>query len=275
MKKKIDLVMSGSGTLLVCHIGAYARLRQSFNIERVAGTSGGGIVAAGIAFDWEPSRMMDLTRKFLNPKILERNWLPWNGWSLHRNKRPRKLIRESLPYRMGDAKIPFGVFVLDIETQKTVFLNSWDHPNVPLEYALMSTACIPFFFKAMRIPGIEGLFVDGGATSNFAMDVWDDSSRPTVGVKFEGRPRRRPVYNTVDFTRQLVGSLIDNANNTHNSSKDDTRVIQIASRGDSMAFNIDEKELKLRFSEGYHATDQYLKKASSADRPGDPDQQPT
>lgn len=261
-KTKIDLVMSGSGTLLVCHIGAYARLRQAYDVERVAGTSGGGIVAAGVAFGWEPSEMMDLTRRFLNPKMLERNWIPWNGWSLNRNRRPRKLIRQELPYKMGDAKIPFGVFVLDVEMKETVFLNSWDHPDVPLEYALMSTACIPFFFKAMRIPGVEGLFVDGGATANFAMNVWDDNPRPTIGVRFEGKPRRRAVRNTVDFTRQLVGSLVDNANHTNNSTKSDTRIVEIKSRGDSMAFDIDEDELKLRFSEGYQAADAYIKRAS-------------
>ena len=259
MSEDIDLVLSGSGTLVPCHVGAVARLqKEGFTIRRVAGTSGGAIVAAAVAHGWSAERMQYLARRFLRGGLLDRNWFFPAGWGMYRGNRILSLFREHLPGQLEDAGIPLGIFALDLETQRPALFSREN--SIETAHALRASVSIPLFFRAHKIPGERGLFVDGGVTSNFALGVWDDvPERKTVGIRFRSRQTRRPIRHGPGFVTALVGSMLHNANRSHISKKRFQDVITIDSAGNSLDFTLSELEVEARFDEGWRAADKWIK----------------
>lgn len=263
MEKEIDLVLSGSGTLIPCHVGAVARLqKEGFKIRRVAGTSGGAIVAAGLAHGWPTDRMELFCKKFLRGGLLDRNWWFSNGWGLYRGDRILDLLSEYIPGHMQDAEIPLGIFALDLETQHPKLFNR--ESPVLVADAIRASIAIPFFFRAHKIPGEKGVFVDGGVTSNFAMEVWDDvPDRQTVGIRFRSSYRRRSIRHGPGYVAALVGSMLDNANRAHVSTKRSQSIITIDTEGNCMDFAVSDLEVEARFHEGWQAVEEWIKNGKS------------
>ena len=70
MSKSYKLVLSGSGTRYPCFIGAVKRLlEEGLEIEEVCGTSGGGIIAAGLGWKYDKENPLD-SIKFLEDMAL-------------------------------------------------------------------------------------------------------------------------------------------------------------------------------------------------------------
>lgn len=255
MSEEIDLVLSGSGTLLPCHVGAYAALVDGgFRVRRVAGTSGGSIVAAGIAHGLDGDQMLGLAKDVLGGGLLETNWFLWRGFGLHKMTRIRSLLAANFPGRMADAKIPFCAFAVDVETQSATLLSRETFPSAPVADVCAASAAIPVFFQAQRIKTAPGLYVDGGVRANFAMAVFDDvADRRTVGVRFRHTHRRRKVSDVRSYVGALMGTMIDSANHTYVSSKRYADVIEIDSKGDGMDFELSSDDVQALYDEGYDA----------------------
>lgn len=270
MTEPIDLVFSGSGTLVPAHVGAYSALMDAgFEVVRVAGTSGGAIMAAGIAAGWDTRRMMDLAHELLRDnKVLDPQaswWRPWGflrGYGIHAFDEAHALLRRYLPGKMEDASMEWGVFVLDLETRRPVFISSRVHGHVPTADAVLASASIPLFARMRSIPGMPGnAYVDGGAATNFGMGVWDDVPlRRTVGVRFSpGQTARRKVTSLLRFGQALAEVLIENAGRTYVSKKKYANVIEVRSDGNGLDFDLSPEEVRDRFREGEAAAKLWLK----------------
>ena len=266
MSEEIDLVMSGSGTLLPCHVGAYAALVDAgYRVRRIAGTSGGSIVAAGIASGLGAEAMLGLAKDVLSGGLLETNWFLWNGFGLNKMGKIRALLAANFPGRMADTKIPFCVFAVDVETQSPVLFSRETFPSAPIADVCTASAAIPIFFQAQRVKTASGLFVDGGIRANFAMAVFDDVvDRRTVGIRFRHTHRRRQVTDVRSYVGALMGTLIDSANHTYVSKKRWADVIEVDSKGDGMDFTLSDDEVQSLYDEGYDAASLW-----SATRGGD------
>lgn len=262
VKEFVDKVYSGSGTLFPCHIGVWHSCQAAGVVaKRVAGTSGGAAVAAAEAHGMDPRDALELAKKLLGPSLLDRSWWPLRSYGLHGGAKIHKQLKKVFPGRMSEADLTWGVFVVDLEKGRPVWVNSKKHGHVKTADAVMASMAIPLFFKMRKIHGMKGTFVDGGASINFGMEVWDDvPSRRTVGSRFQhsDNPERKKIENIVDYTRQMMGVLVDNANHTHVSRKRWADVIQIKSAGDGMSFDVDEEWVEARFMEGVHAGDRFF-----------------
>lgn len=261
-REPIDLVLSGSGTLLPCHIGAWqALLEHRYEIRRVAGTSGGGIVAAAIAFGWDPDRALKLSTEFLAGGLLDSSWWFFDRWGMHKWEKIREMLHKHLPYKMGDSKIELRVMVVDIETQQPVEIRSSEHRHLAVADVLAATSAIPAFAKVRSIPGIAGTFVDGGVATNFAMGTFDDvPGRRTVGVRLVGTPKRKKVGNTKEWAAAVIGSMHDAANKSYVSRKRWANVIAVNSAGDGMDFELRADEVQARHAEGYEAAREWCER---------------
>jgi predicted acylesterase/phospholipase RssA len=262
-----DLVLSGSGTLLPVHSGAAARLSHAYDIARVAGTSGGAIVAAAIAYGIPYHEQVLIAKEVLAGGLLDRRplGLVREGWGLHGFDRLHAIAEKHLPGRMDSAELTWGAFVVDVETRRPLWLNSRRHGHLKTADVVTASASIPFFARARPIAGMPSLYVDGGVSANFALGVWDDvPERPTIGVRIHSSAERQPVRNTYDFTRAMLGALLDNANRTHISSKRYAHVIEVESSGDGMQFVVPEAEVEARFQEGALAAHAWLETTREA-----------
>lgn len=260
----IDLVFSGSGTLVPCHLGALARIQYAHTPRRALGTSGGGIVAAGLGTGKSVPSMMELCQKFLKKELLDPSLWPFDGYGIHDGERIKKLLREIFPGTMGQgAVIPWAVVAVDMTTRRPQVFSSWGTPDILKYEAIYNSMAIEGFFKMGRAshPAFRGhQFADGGIAMNFAMDLFDDvPDRPTFGVRFKADTcHPKPIRSLKDYFLALAEVTLWSANNAFISHKKVSKIIEIDSKGDPLDFDLNIAQIHDRYEEGFEAAQSFF-----------------
>jgi NTE family protein len=210
MMLETDLVLEGGGTKGVALVGAVAHLRKKYQIQRVAGTSVGAVVAAFVAAGWSGERlkkeMLALPfDRIPQASLLDRVWLagPFLSWSFSRGVYKTdfihgyvaKKLKESHIVTFGDLRDPdegsslpaemrykLVVTATDLTTGELLHL-PWDYPKLgldpdeqPVADAVAASLAIPLFFEPRRLVDSSNrthVLVDGGLLSNFPITVFD------------------------------------------------------------------------------------------------------
>lgn len=123
--RAVGLALSSGGSKCVAHIGVLRVLREAgVEIDAVAGTSGGALVAAGLAFDIHEHQMLEWTREMARATKFRRidvNLLPRSA--LFKGVKLRDLFDLWLGGRsFPDAVIPFWAVASDVETGEEVVI---------------------------------------------------------------------------------------------------------------------------------------------------------
>jgi NTE family protein len=189
--KEIDLVLSGSGTRHPAYVGAIrALLENGYQIKRVAGVSGGGLVACALSYGIiNPQDPPEAILKRISFKVDKEK----KGF-IERWKRRYHLIKHLGFYSgdefeafldqafagklMSDLKIPTKIYGTDIWNQKVVVFTNND--LLKISRALRMTTSVPILFTPVKFNG--GLIVDGGIGGSFPIDAFKDGVRPIIGI---------------------------------------------------------------------------------------------
>lgn len=155
------LVLSSGGSKTVAHIGTITAVQAAgIDVDFVAGSSGGSLFAAGLAFGHSPAVMLEHTRVFAALSGLRRldyAKLPRSG--LIRGVRIHEHLRQWFAgLRIEDAPIPLRVVAADVETGAEVVIDRGDVAD-----ALRASMSIPGAFEPWKIDGrwlIDGAIVD-------------------------------------------------------------------------------------------------------------------
>jgi NTE family protein len=240
----VDLVFSGAGTLFPTHIGAYAALRTlGVKPVRVGGTSGGAIVAAGVALGRHPLDLLHATQEAFADGLLAPAFPP-KRLGLFSNRRIYAHLEKMLPGRLGDTPIPLHVWATDLERCEPVEFSTTGTPDVPVADAVMASSSIPLLFPAMTIRSRRRL-VDGGLVVNYAHDRFDgptesDMARPTVGLRFGDASVKEMAVDTVfDEGKALIYTWLKAANEQHLSRKHWAHTITLETAGNWLDFTPD------------------------------------
>ena len=123
--RAVGLVLSSGGSKCVAHIGVLRVLREAgVEIDAVAGTSGGAIVAAGMAFDIPETQMLEWMREMARNTKFRRfdvNLLP--RAALFKGVKLRDLFDLWLGGRtFPESVIPFWAVASDVETGEEVVI---------------------------------------------------------------------------------------------------------------------------------------------------------
>jgi NTE family protein len=123
--RAVGLALSSGGSKCVAHIGVLRVLREAgIEVDAVAGTSGGAIVAAGLAFDIPETQMLEWMREMARNTRFRRfdvNLLPRSA--LFKGVKLRDLFDLWLGGRsFPDAVIPFWAVASDVETGEEVVI---------------------------------------------------------------------------------------------------------------------------------------------------------
>jgi NTE family protein len=206
-KAKIGLALGGGGARGGAHIGVLTVLQElGIQIDAVAGTSAGGMIAAMVGAGWSLDQMR---RFFSETDFVAMVALDRSGSGLISLRR----FEETLHAHFGDLRLEMleprtGLMAADIRAFKPVMLESG-----PLVKAILATIAVPGFFPPMEWD--EHLLVDGGTVDNvptqaayklgaeriIAVDV---NSRSEVGfVLGEVGPLSRQVERSLNWLLSL------------------------------------------------------------------------
>jgi NTE family protein len=175
--RAVGLVLSGGGARGFAHLGVVRALREhGVPIDLVGGTSMGGILAAGVAKDWDDAELAErFKRSFVDTNPLSDFTLPLV--SLVSGRKVGMLLRRELgDIDIEDLPLPFFCVSSNLTTGRIAV-----HQQGPLWRWLRASVAIP----GVLPPVFQGgeVYVDGGAMNNLPVDVMRAKGRgPVIGV---------------------------------------------------------------------------------------------
>lgn len=219
----VDLVLEGGGVKGIGLVGALAILEErGFEVQNVAGTSAGAIVATGLAAGYTAAEQREILAALDFTRFIDRAWedrLPFGAalsvlkdWGHYEGNAFLEWMRGLLAAKgvrtFGDLVIPkyadqpryrYKVQVIASDlTERRLLVLPRDAPRLGIQnpddldvaLAVRMSMSIPIFFEPVRWQnpetGREHIIVDGGLLSNFPVWLFDSEGEPdwpTFGLR--------------------------------------------------------------------------------------------
>ncbi|MGH9022555.1 MAG: patatin-like phospholipase family protein [Acidimicrobiia bacterium] len=159
--RAVGLALSGGGSKAVAHIGVIAVLREhGIEIDAVAGTSGGALVGAAVAFHRTCDRMMGMVRELASATRLRRfdyHLVPRSA--IFKGVRLRSLFESWYPGEaFTDSEIPFWAVASDLLTGEEVVIDTG-----PISDGLRASMSLPGILDPWPLDGrrlLDGVAVN-------------------------------------------------------------------------------------------------------------------
>ncbi|MFD2045982.1 patatin-like phospholipase family protein [Ornithinibacillus salinisoli] len=290
---KIDAVFSGGGVKAFAFIGALESLEErNLELERVAGTSAGAILAAFLAAGYTVKEIrhildnLDL-KTFFDPPHFSKI-IPGSKWLLlyfqnglykgdkFENWLYIQLAKKNI-YTFRDVPENYlKVVVSDLTLGKLVVIPDdleriyGINPNhFLISKAVRMSAGFPYFFMPKKLPGKtneKSIMVDGGLLSNFPLWVFDQDQnkqrRPVLGVKLSDstemiQPRR--IKNALEMLHALFSTMKQAHDARYVSTSEGKNIIFIPVKNvETTDFRISSESKKKLIDEGKQRTKIFL-----------------
>jgi NTE family protein len=182
--RAVGLALSSGGSKCVAHIGVLRVLREAeVEIDAVAGTSGGALVAAGLAFDIPEQQMLAWVREMARNTRFRRfdvNLLPRSA--LFKGVKLRDLFDVWLGGRsFPEAQIPFWAVASDVESGEEVVIAEGKVAD-----GLRASMSIPGAFNPWPYAGRR--LIDGAVVNPMPASVLRDAGlRYVIGSTVAGQ----------------------------------------------------------------------------------------
>lgn len=262
MNKRVKLVLSGSGTLYPAHVGAVLRLAEAgYEFDEVVGTSGGSLIAAALASGYKPNaELVDVVKKTIPSKnrlVDPSVWALFTKWGFIKGDKIEKVLDKYFVKKLREAKIPLHIVTCNIDRREMKVFSSANDPDMDLSLAVRASMSIPGVFVPVKLNG--ELHVDGGLAGNFLIDYFDDKLE-VIGVKFKSvRGKYDPVKNAFEYTSAVIDTMLEANTAERIEDTPHHNVIMIESKHNGLNLNMTEADVLDMISEGYKATDKWLK----------------
>lgn len=176
MGKAVGLVLSAGASRTVAHIGVVRALKAAgVPIDAMAGSSGGALVAAGIAAGIEDERQVEIVREFAaltRTRRLDFNIPPRTA--LVKGRRIHRFIDRVMEGRtFEDLDIPLKIIAADLDTGEEIVYSSGS-----LADAIRASLSIPGVFDPWRRDG--RLLIDGGVVNPLPVSVLRTDGVPII-----------------------------------------------------------------------------------------------
>ncbi len=166
-RPSVGLALSGGGARGLAHIGVLRVLeREGIPVDYLAGTSMGGVIAAGYAAGMSSADLeresLAITQKRHMVRLADPG-LPNGG--LIRGERVLAFFKKEFGDKtFAELNLPLAVVTVDLNSHQEVVLREG-----PVASALRATTSLPGLFKPVEINGMR--LVDGGVLNNLPVDV--------------------------------------------------------------------------------------------------------
>lgn len=211
-----NLVFEGGGVKGIAYVGALDILNKRGilqNIERVAGTSAGAMVAVLVGLGYTSKDISDILWDIKFQNFMDSSWgiardisrlLNDYGW--YKGDYFRDLMGSYIKNKTGNSDTTFGqlkdmrekgkpfkdihLIGADLSTGYSKVFNADTTPDVKIADAARISMSIPLFFAAVKgVNGDDHIYVDGGLLDNFAIKVFD-----RLNYVFDEANARRTEY---------------------------------------------------------------------------------
>jgi len=163
----VGLVLSGGGARGLAHIGVLRVLeREGIPVDFLAGTSMGGVIAAGYAagmssYDLERESLV-ATQKRHMLRLVDPS-MPKGG--LIRGERVLAFFKKEFGEKtFSDLNLPLSLLAVDLKSHKEIVLQEG-----LVALGLRATTSLPGIFMPVEINGLQ--LVDGGILNNLPVDI--------------------------------------------------------------------------------------------------------
>lgn len=275
-----NLVFEGGGAKGIAYAGALQVLEQAGilgQVTAVAGASAGAITATlvglGFSADEFTTTMLSLDMTHFEdggpggPLRLVKHYgfclgdafRAWMG-----NHVAAKLGSPSATFAdlLSQRHVDLRVVATDLCSRAPEVFSPATTPDMALADAVRMSMSIPFYFAAVRSGG--RVYVDGGATWNYPVEIFDDNivNSGTLGFRFEGTtaPPTTEIHDLVGFTKCLYESLLDvQAGYFRRNPADLRRTVVIDNLGvRATDFGLSDDQRQALIRQGHEATNGYL-----------------
>ena len=211
-----NLVFEGGGVKGIAYVGALEVLEKEGilqNIERVAGTSAGAMVAVLVGLGYTASELKDILWKINFKNFMDSSWgivrdtkrlLTDYGW--YKGDFFRNLMGGYVKEKTGNSEAtfkdleqlrkkgkPFRELTLvgcDLTTGYAKVFSAATTPDAKIADAARISMSIPLFFAAVKgINGNDHIYVDGGLLDNYSVKTYDQ-----IGFVADKNNARRTEY---------------------------------------------------------------------------------
>lgn len=282
MNKPVDIVLEGGGTKIPALVGAVERLYQlGWDIQQVAGSSAGAIVACLIAAGYTPSELKQIVlsidfNTFKNGSAVTNLPRMFNKFGYWTGDPVLKLIRKLLEDKnvqtFQDLKKPLKVMAADLSYVDIAIFP--DHSRIygiepedmEVAVAVRASMAIPLVFEPVKLNG--RYLVDGGTVSNFPIWVFDRSEPryPTFGILLKENDFhvRNKINSFVEFAYATLKTATQGREKIAIHPGDFvTRTIPVnVGAASSLNFNMTTQEKQELLAAGHTAVNQFLSKWS-------------
>ncbi len=183
--KHIDIIFSSSGTRAPCFIGGLeAILDKGYHIHRIAGTSGGAIIAAGYALGMSTQEMREMAPNIPYDKFRDfriKNLLSLRNPSVYTGQELDKYYQGVFgDATLKDFKIDCRISVVTIIGKERIIITRESHPDLPVWKVVRMSSTIPFIFPYYELDGKA--VTDGGLYTQMG-DIFPDHVRPVICLR--------------------------------------------------------------------------------------------
>jgi NTE family protein len=216
-----NLVFEAAGIRGIAYCGAIKEMesqRLLSEVEKVAGTSSGAIMALAVSLGYSGQEIENLIgntnfKKFNDGKFLFVGGISrvkkYFGW--YKGKKLEKWLADMIEHKTGNADITFGelhqkgfkdLYVTGtcLNKQRPVIFSYESYPNMKVRDAVRISTAIPLYFEAVFLDSAgnilnhpkqkQGLdvMVDGGFLENFPIHIFDVKKPDSCTVGFRIDP---------------------------------------------------------------------------------------
>ena len=257
-----NLVFEGGGVKGIAYGGALKMLKKYgflSHIEKVAGTSAGAITAVLLSIGYTVEELSKIISETNFNEFMDDDFLYLRDiyrliseYGVYKGDAFTKWMGDLICAKTGNPDTTFdelkkeGCFLdlyltaSNISKQKPMILSHIGTPYLPIKLAARMSMSIPLFFKAVKYK--NDIIVDGGVTYNYPINLFDINrvfNPETLGFRLDTKEEithnidnwenvpSGEINNIVEYSKYLIGFMMDMANKKHLSSKDKIRTIFI------------------------------------------------
>ncbi len=186
-----NLVFEGGGIKAIAYTGALKILELkgiTNNIERVAGSSAGSLIALMMALKYSSDEILDVLLNTDFSRIGESDFFveDWHrlvtSYGLYESTYLQKIIEGIIEKKTGKKDITFielrksyldlYILVTNLEKKQSEALSAKKNPNLSVCQSLLASMAVPFYFVPQKIN--NSIYVDGGMLRGYPIDLFDN-----------------------------------------------------------------------------------------------------